>query len=165
MKNDHPESWNIFIEYYPLFKKIEERLAAREWFADGWVFYTGYFNEGIFLQLYKPWWYNHRQRGIHLETWISIDGVRNRSVPVVLHLERETPERETLNRLLAERGSDLIASWPGYHASRTSRMERFILRFPLQPRTLVSRLVEEFSRTQAIGRIIDDALRETAVTG
>ncbi len=158
MNAPHPESWNIFIEYYPLFKKLEKTLAAEEWFADGWTFYTGHFNEGIFLQLYKPWWYNHRQRGIHLETWVSIDGVRNRSVPVVLHLERETPERDRVNAVLIERGTDLLRSWPGYSASPSNRMERFISRFPLSPKTLVSRLAGEFSRTQIFGDIIDEAL-------
>lgn len=157
-ENIPSESWSIFIQYYPLFKKLERQLVCQPWFADGWIFYTGHFNEGIFLQLYKTGWHNYNQRGIHLETWISLDGVRNRSVPVVLHIEREAPHRKEFNRLLTERGISLMTSWPGYSVSRTNTMERFIHRFPLSRNTLVKQLTEEFSRVQEIGTIIDSVL-------
>lgn len=154
------ESWKIFIEYYPLFKKLERAITGRPWFSDGWIIYTGHFSEGIFLQLYKAGWHNHNQRGIHLETWVSIDGVRNRSVPVVLHIERETPHREEVNRLLVERGTGLMTSWPGYSVSRSNVMERFIHRIPLSRNTLVRQLTTEFNRVQEIGAIIDEAFAE-----
>jgi len=158
MKSRLPESWRIFIEYYPLFRKLEGELAAAPWFGDRWTLYTGHFNEGIFLHLYKPGWHNDRGRGIHLETWISIDGVRNGSVPVVMHCERELPDRDRFNALFIERAWDLISSWPGYAPSRTNRMERFIHRFPLSKRTLIRKLTEEFTRVSAVGGIIDETL-------
>lgn len=159
------ESWKIFIEYYPLFKKLERALTSQPWFSDGWIIYTGHFSEGIFLQLYKAEWHNHNQRGIHLETWVSIDGVRNGSVPVVLHVEREAPYRKGLNHLLVERGTGLMTSWPGYSVSCTNVMERFIHRFPLSRNTLVKRLTEEFTRVQEIGDVIDGVLAELSGAG
>jgi hypothetical protein len=159
MSNDLSASWRIFIEYYPLFRKLEAELAQAPWFADGWTFYTGHFNEGIFLQLYKPGWHNDRMRGIHLETWVSIDGVRNGSVPLVMHCERELPERDRFNTIFRTKAWKLMESWPGYHLSHTNRMEIFIKRFPLSKRTLVRTLTEEFGRVSAVGTIIDESLK------
>jgi hypothetical protein len=159
MDNDLPESWRIFIEYYPLFKKLEAELAAAPWFADGWTLYTGHFNEGIFLHLYKPGWHNDRGRGIHLETWVSIDGARNGSLPLVLHCERDLPDRDAFNARFIERAWDLMASWPGYTLSRANRMERFIKRFPLSKRTFVRTLAAEFGRVSAVGAVVDEILK------
>jgi hypothetical protein len=115
--DNRAEGWRIFIEYYPVMLRVEAALAACEWFADGWAISIRHFSGGIALQLYKTGWHNAAGRGIHLETWISIDGVADTSVPVVIHAEREVPGRERFNRMFIERSREIMAKWSGYRRS------------------------------------------------
>jgi hypothetical protein len=158
--DNRAEGWRIFIEYYPVMLRVEAALAACEWFADGWAISIRHFSGGIALQLYKTGWHNAAGRGIHLETWISIDGVADTSVPVVIHAEREVPGRERFNRMFIERSREIMAKWSGYRISRNGTMEHCIIRVPLIRRMLVKRLTAEFTRLAEVGDIIDGILVE-----
>jgi hypothetical protein len=152
--------WSIFIEYYPLFRRLERTLAARPWFAEGWAISIGNADGLIYLQLYKPGWHNGNGRGIHLETWVSGDVLAVMSAPVVMHVEREVPSRELFNRLFIERAADVLDTLDDYRVSKRNIMERCARRVSFTKPTFVRDIAAEFDRLQRLGPIIDDVLRD-----
>ena len=151
----------ILAAWLPLFEKLAERLAAEPWWKRGWISRTGHFDEGIYFQIYKPGWQDESLTGVHLETWITIDGLMSLSLPVVLHVEPGTPERDRVNALLVERASALMAGWPGRTIPvEHDPTERYSFRLSLTRPDLLESLVEEFRRMAPIDAIIDAILEE-----
>jgi hypothetical protein len=59
MSDAIPESWQIFIEQYPQFIKLQRKLAKMDWYIrDEWVMFVGHYFAGIFTQIYKSNWLN-----------------------------------------------------------------------------------------------------------
>jgi hypothetical protein len=165
MEHDNPAG-EIFDAWRPFFEELAMRLAAEPWWRDGWTSRAGRFEEGIYFQLYKPGWHNENLMGVHLETWVTIDGMATMSLPVVLHVEPETPERERFNALLVARASSVMAGWPGRVVPiEEDPTERYVVRLPLSLPDLSDRLAAEFRRMGEIGEMVDATLKSLADRG
>jgi hypothetical protein len=159
MEHDDPAG-SIFDAWLPFFEDLAARLATEPWWRDGWVSRAGRFEEGIYFQLYKPGWHNENLMGVHLETWVTVDGMTTMSLPVVLHVEPRTPERGHFNALLVARAAALMMGWPGRLVPiEDDPTERYVVRLPLSLPDLSDRLIAEFRRMSEVGEMVDTTLR------
>ena len=58
-----------------IFRGLENRLREAKWFGDDWDIY----NRDVYLQLYKINWHNHHQGGIHFETYIEKQQIKQKT--------------------------------------------------------------------------------------
>ena len=75
-----------------VFRRLQRSLVASRWFEDDWEIY----NRGAYLQLYKTNWHNNNQGGVHFETFIEAQQIKQKSFPVCLHVESVPQETFSL---------------------------------------------------------------------
>ena len=95
-----------------VFKNLEEILRSSSWFNDGWEIY----NRGPYLQLYREDWFNQNQGGVHFETFIEANQVRDKIFPIAMHAEEDCPSQERFVQQFIELEGGRISSWKGYKA-------------------------------------------------
>ena len=93
-----------------VFRRLQRSLVASRWFEDDWEIY----NRGAYLQLYKTNWHNNNQGGVHFETFIEAQQIKQKSFPVCLHAEEDCPSRDLFTERLLELEGDRIKGWKGY---------------------------------------------------
>ena len=64
-----------------VFRNLEKMLRKANWFEDGWEIY----NRGESLQLYNETWFNHKQGGIHFDTFIEGPQIKQKAFPICMH--------------------------------------------------------------------------------
>ena len=138
-----------------VFRNFEKKLAQASWFEEGWNIY----NRGVYLQLYKDSWHNHRQGGIHFETFIEAKEIRQKEFSVCLHAEEDCPSQPRfINELLNLEG-DRIRSWKGYKTVGTG-YTICVRKLPLNFKSLEQRLYEEFNRLRQLEAGIEHVLSQ-----
>ena len=137
-----------------VFRNLERKLNQSSWFADGWDIY----NRGVYLQLYKDDWYNQNQGGIHFETFIEANQIRNKEFPICMHAEEDCPSQEQFVQEFLALEGDRIRGWKGYKAIGSGYYicER---KLPLNFKNLEQRLLEEFNRLRQLESSIEQALK------
>lgn len=137
-----------------VFRNLENNICSSSWFGDDWEIY----NRGAYLQLYKSNWYNQNQGGVHFETFIEANQIKQKSFPICLHAEEDTPSQQRFIQELLSLEEQRISSWKGYQiqgegysiCSRT---------LPLNFKNLEQRLLEELNRLRQLESSIDRTLR------
>ena len=160
----HAESWNLYIEQYPLVMAAYRRMAKSDWFIrGGWVGFVGYYTHGIYLQLYKAHWYNQGLDGIHFEVALDAGCVARKTASIQLHITHKSvlPDRDRFNELTIPRMKQQMADWDArYQLSETKLSERINLDVPYTKSTFARRVADEFERLSELGVIVDRALAE-----
>ena len=100
-----------------IFKNLEKKLRQASWFDDEWEIY----NRGPYLQLYKSSWHNHKQGGIHFETFIESREIKKKSFPVCMHAEEDCPSQAEFVRQFRELEGSRIAGWRSETRAASSR--------------------------------------------
>jgi hypothetical protein len=156
------ESWSLFVEQYPQVMKVYRRLAKTEWFrCEGWVAFVGHYTNGIFMQLYKPHWYNSEFEGIHFELALDSRCLTNKTASIQLHITHKNvlPDREQFNQYTIPRMAEIVRPWgPRYELSETKLSERLNLNVPFTQTNFAQQVADELTRICQLGAIIDEAL-------
>ena len=136
-----------------IFRNLEKKLKQSNWFEDDWEIY----NRGEYLQLYKSGWHNHRQGGIHFETYIEAPQIKQKSFPVCMHAEEDCPSQPEFIQKFLELESDRINQWKGYKTIGKS-YHIFQRTLPLNFKNLEQRLFEEFNQLRKLESSVDQVL-------
>lgn len=158
------DGWAVFVDQYPQVMKAYRRIAKTDWFQSGsWIAFVGHYTHGIFMQVFKPHWFNHEFEGIHFELALDARCLRNATASIQLHITHKNvlPDRDAFNRLTVPRMAERAAPWgPRYELSETKLSERLSLNVPFTKSSFAERVADELSRVCQLGEIIDDALSE-----
>ena len=156
------ESWQIFVEQYPQVMKAYRRMAKMNWFQDGnWVAFVGHYTHGIFMQVYKPDWYNHEFDGIHFELAIDERCLKNKVANIQLHITHKNvlPDRDKFNQYTIPRMAVLVSQWDSrYELSETQLSERLNLNVSFTQSNFAKKVADEMTQVCQLGVIIDEAL-------
>jgi hypothetical protein len=155
-------SWGVFVEQYPQVMKAYRRIAKTEWFRNGgWVAFVGHYTNGIFMQVYKPHWYNHEFDGIHFELALDARCVESRVASIQLHITHKNvlPDRDQFNEYTIPRMAGLVGEWDScYQFSDTKLSERLNLNVPFTQTNFAQKVADELTQVCQLGAIIDEAL-------
>ena len=137
-----------------VFRKLEQSLIKSSWFGDDWEIY----NRGPYLQLYKHSWHNHNQGGVHFETYIEANEIRQKQFPIAMHAEEDCPSQQRFVQAFLALEGDRIRGWKGYKAvgKGFNICER---RMPLNFKNLEQRILEEFNRLRRLEAAIEQTLQ------
>ena len=83
-------------------------MRDAKWFDDDWDIY----NRGVYLQLYKQI-DNHRQGGIHFETYIEKPQIKQKTFPLSC-MQKRLPSQSIFISKFLELEGDRIKAWKGY---------------------------------------------------
>ncbi|MEZ4616820.1 MAG: hypothetical protein R2867_15130 [Caldilineaceae bacterium] len=157
-------SWELFVEQYPLVMAAYRKVAWMAWFQEeGWVAFVGHYTHGIFMQLYKPHWYNGEFDGIHFELALDAKCVENKVASIQLHITHKAllPDRDRFNALTIPRMKQVVADWDArYEFSETKLSERLNLTVTVTKSSFAKRVSDELAQVCRLGVIIDEALAE-----
>jgi hypothetical protein len=156
------ESWEIFVEQYPQVMKTYRRIANMDWFQQGnWVAFVGHYTHGIFMQVYKPHWYNHEFDGIHFELALDARCLKSSVASLQLHITHKNvlPDREQFNQYTVPRMAALVNEWgSGYEFSESKLSERLKLNVPYTQSNFAKKVADELTQVCQLDGIIDEAL-------
>ena len=158
------KSWELFVEQYPQVMAAYRKMARMDWFKrGGWVAFVGHYTHGIFMQVYKPHWYNQTFDGIHFELALDSKCMENRTASIQLHITHKAvlPDRDRFNAVTIPRMKQAVEKWPPrYQLSETKLSERLNLDVPFTKSNFAQKVSEEFTQICILGFIIDEALDE-----
>ncbi len=140
-------------DFKSVFKELENNLRRAKWFTGDWDIY----NRGVYMQVYKRNWFNDNQGGIHFETYVEDYELKDKLVPIHMHVEDEFPAQEEFIRKFTETARRTIEGWKGYKVYGTGYLvcQR---KLPLDPQKLASSLLEEFGKLQQLSAAIDQTI-------
>src|SRR5947209_17222201 len=142
--------------------KAYRRIAKTEWFQDeNWVAFVGHYTSGIFMQVYKPHWYNHEFEGIHFELALDARCLKSSVASVQLHITHKNvlPDRDQFNQDTIPRMAELVRPWGSrYELSETNLSERLNLNVPFTQTSFAQKVADEMAQVCQLGGIIDEAL-------
>jgi hypothetical protein len=107
--------WRIFIEQYPQMMSVIRQIAKQDWYArDRWTAFIGHYHAGIYMQVFKPHWYNQTGDGIHLETALTAETLANGATGIDLHITHKNLfDREHFNAYTVPQMEALTKTWQG----------------------------------------------------
>ncbi len=156
------QSWSIFIEQYPQFMKLLNRLGKTDWYPrEGWTMFIGQFHAGLYMQMYKTHWFNHGLNGVHIETGVSAESLASKTLRIDLHIGHANLfDRVKFNQHTIPRIAEATRDWgDGYVLSTKNLSDRLHGHVRFTKTGFANQLTEELSRWRALGPIIDDGLR------
>lgn len=157
-------SWELFVEHYPQVMAAYRKVAKLAWFQnEGWVGFVGHYTHGIFMQLYKPHWYNHDFNGIHFELALDAACVEKKIASLQLHITHKTvlPDRDRFNAITIPKMEAVVIDWDAhYQFIETKLSERLSLTIPVTKSNFAQKIAAELTQVCQLGLIIDDALSE-----
>ena len=136
-----------------VFRNLEKMLTRSPWYEDGWNIY----NRGVYLQLYKDSWHNYAQGGVHFETFIEANEIRQKEFPICLHAEEDCPSQSRFMAEFLDLEGSRIRTWKGYKTVGTG-YTICVRKMPLNFKNLEQRLYEEFSRLRKLETSIQQVL-------
>jgi hypothetical protein len=141
-----------------LYETLNTRIEATDWFCEGWQTefrFVDLDSPRVIFLLSKPRWCSGH---IYFKTRLTNTDLIRKTVRVGLHVETSLPadgiNRVIFDRVLLDRGDELIRSWERYVIKPTHYQKPLHVSIPFTPETLVSRLFEEFTRLQSLAPII-----------
>lgn len=156
-------SWQIFVEQYPQFMKLQRKLATMDWYInDGWVMFVGHFHAGIFMQLYKSHWFNYTLDGIHIETGLTAESLQTKTLGIDLHIgHRNLFDREKFNETTVPHMAEVVATWEGEKKfSPNNLSNRLSIQVPFTKTGFAGQVAQALSRVSTLGPIIDHGLAQ-----
>jgi hypothetical protein len=156
-----------------IFDHVAKALKSKAWFKkEKWQTSTHFFPvknpEALTFHVFKPHWFNADRQGIHIETFLSLDGKKRKKSSLTVHLLHHelVPGTSIKRRMLAQpvvdEIYDTVSGWDGYRFRAG--------KYGLQPFTLVldgsaadfqKVLEKEVSRLcKGIGPVIDKVLKD-----
>ncbi len=158
MTNSLPENWQIFMEQYPEFMKLQRKLATLDWYKDnGWVMFVGHYHAGIYFQHYKSNWFNYSLEGIHFEAGMTAESLKTKKLQLDLHIgHRNLFDREKFNEITIPQMAAVVATWPaGYRFSKTNLAERLSVDIPFTKTGFANQVADALNNMNALAAIID----------
>jgi hypothetical protein len=156
-----PENWQVFMEQYPKMISLRRQLAKRDWYVrDGWTAFIGAYHAGIYMQVFKPHWFNQTGDGIHFEMALTAQVMSLKCTSIDLHIAHKNLfDRDRFNAYTLPLMEALTKDWQGDFtlkkntlADRVSKFVRFTeTGFPKQ-------LADGFTQLAPLGAIIDEGL-------
>ena len=127
-----------------VFKNLEEILRSSSWFNDGWEIY----NRGPYLQLYREDWFNQNQGGVHFETFIEANQVRDKVFQSPCMQKRiALPKNDLCNNSSNWKVDESAA---GKATKRSVKATLFVSDAYLNFKNLEQRILEEFNRLRKL---------------
>lgn len=158
-----PESWQLFMEWYPQMMRLQRKLATTDWYVHNqWVTFIGHYHAGIFMQLYKSHWFNYTLDGIHFEMALSAEGLSRRRTQIDLHIgHRNLFDRVQFNKLTVDPMAQVVDSWQtAFRFSRRNLSERLSIEVPFTKTRFTAQLTQGFARAVTLAPIIDEGLKQ-----
>jgi hypothetical protein len=148
--------------YLVILREVGERLAATEWYKDGWQFITTGLDGFATCQLFRPDWLIQPNRPIHFESFIGANQLNSGELPVALHAHPTFEQHSRFAQLFLERAAHLLEQLPGYTLADSTRpgFNLVMTKLPFSAANLADVLVAEFTRLHQIGPLIDQSLAE-----
>jgi hypothetical protein len=153
-----PIGIEIFNEYSSAIIKCRKEMTAQEWFSGNWWINFSFNGGGFIFQLSKTSWHNQNGKGIHFEFWIDAQEHQDKTVPIVLHFEPDTPNRKVLGAKFKVAFAELEDGFLDYkinHGAICDKMQKYE---KFTKNGLHKLIVREFTRLQRVGPIIDEIL-------
>ncbi|MBZ0299447.1 MAG: hypothetical protein K8J31_06905 [Anaerolineae bacterium] len=163
MTNPIPEDWHIFMDQYSPMMSVIRQLAKQDWYVrEGWTAFLGHYHAGIYLQVFKPHWFNHTGDGIHLETGLTAETLQNRATGIDLHITHKNLfDRDRFNAYATPRMKALVESWPDEIWFKEHTVsERLGLSVRFTKTNFPQQMAAAFTRLSALGPIIDAGLAQ-----
>ncbi|MDA1190736.1 MAG: hypothetical protein O3A46_03515 [Candidatus Poribacteria bacterium] len=158
------DGYAVFTEQFPEFMKVYRRIAKTDWFQQGgWTAFIGSFTHGIYMQVFKPHWFNAELDGIHFELAMNRQLLDNRIANLQLHITHKSvlPDRDAFNAATIPLFKRAMSDWDAkYELSETKPSERVNLNIPYTNSTFAAKVGDEIGRVCELGAIIDDTLRD-----
>jgi hypothetical protein len=157
------DDWQIFIEQYPQMMSVIRQLAKQDWYVrDGWTAFLGHYHAGIYLQVYKPHWFNHTGDGIHLETGVDARTLDNKVFGIDLHITHKNLfDRDKFNAYATPRIEELVKTWQGEIWLKTHTVsERLGMRVKFTKTNFPQQMAMTFTQLATVGPIIDAGLAQ-----
>ena len=136
-----------------IFRNLEKQMKQSTWYKDDWEIY----NRGTYFQLYKTNWHNHKQGGIHFETFIESAQIKQKTFPICMHVEEDCPSQVSFMENFLEIERARIESWKRYQIVGRGYVvcQRTV---PLNFKNLEHRLYEELIRLRQLECSVDKVL-------
>lgn len=158
-----PESWQIFMDQYPQMMSVIRQLAKQDWYMrDGWTAFIGHYHSGIYLQVFKPHWFNQTGDGIHLETGLDAPALANNTTGIDLHITHKNLfDRDRFNAYATAPMQSLVEAWSGdvWFKSHTIS-ERLGMRVKFTRTNFPKQMAAAFTQLSTLGPIIDAGLAQ-----
>lgn len=155
------DKWQVFMEHYPQMISLRGQLAKRDWYIrDGWTAFIGLYHSGIYMQVYKPGWFNHTGDGIHFETALSAEVWAQKAAPIDLHVTHKNLfDRERFNDYTIPRMEAVTRDWRGdFWFKQHTLTERLGIVVRFTATGFGKQMADGFTQLAALGSIIDDGL-------
>lgn len=157
------EDWQIFVEQYPQMMSVIRQLARQDWYVqEGWTAFLGHFHSGIYMQVYKPHWYNHTGDGIHLETGLTASALAGSTTGIDLHVTHKNLfDRDKFNAYATPRMAELVKTWQGEVWFKEHTVsERLGMKVKFTKTNFPQQMAAAFTQLSALGPIIDSGLAQ-----
>jgi hypothetical protein len=132
-----------------LFDELIQHIKSAPWFTEDWDIYR----DGNYIHIFKKTWHEKNHNGVHFETYIGDSQLENGSFPIVLHAEKDVPNRDAfVQRVIME-----IRSQEGFEIGVN---DYTILRkeVDLQKETFVADVLKTLKEMQFIVAFVDQHL-------
>ena len=157
------DDWQLYIEQYPQMMSLIRQLGKQGWYVqDGWTAFIGHYHAGIYLQVFKPHWFNQAGDGIHLETGVNAETLANKVAGIDLHIgHKNLFDRDRFNAYATPRMAALVNTWEGdlWFKSHTVS-ERLGMQVKFTKTNFPKQMAAAFTQLAALGPIIDEALAQ-----
>ncbi len=155
--------WQLFIEQYPQMMSVIRQLAKEDWYLrEGWTAFIGHYHAGIYLQVFKPHWFNQTGDEIHLEAALTAETLAQGATGIDLHVTHKNLfDRERFNAYATPRMEALVATWPGevwFKAHTIS--ERLGMHVKFTKSGFPKQMAAAYRQLAALGPIIDAGLAQ-----
>lgn len=163
MTDQIPDSWHIFMAQYPQFMKLQRKLGGIDWYVDGgWTMFIGHFHAGIFVQIFKPHWYNQTLDGIHFETGLTAESLASKTIGIDLHIgHKNLFDREKFNDLTISHMAEIVSTWENdLKFSKDTLSSRLNMQVPFTKTGFATQLTTAFTQLCTLGSIIDKGLAD-----
>jgi len=155
------ENWNIFIEQYPQFIKLQRELAKRDWYVnDGWTMFIGQYFAGIYAQVYKTNWFNYTLDGVHIETGMTAESLAENKLQIDLHIgHRNLFDREKFNEFTIPEMAKIIEEWDvPKKFSEKNLSDRLSIWVPFTKTSFAKKIAVGFDLMCSLGDVIDNGI-------
>lgn len=163
MTDPIPTSWQIFMDQYPQFMKLQRKLGTLDWYIHGgWTLFIGHFHAGIFAQMFKPHWHNYTLDGIHFETGLTADSLQSKTLGIDLHIgHKNLFDREKFNELTVSAMAEVVSTWQtDIKFSADNLSNRLSLTIPFTKTGFATQVAQALTQLAALSLIIDEGLAQ-----
>lgn len=162
-------------EPHEIFARVTRALEAEPWFAEGrWLTSTHVFPsespEALTFHVSKRHWYNEFKRGIHIESFLSLNPSKRKKTTLTLHILHDDTvpgtalKRRALSMPIVDAVFPEMSKWKGYRfRAGKYGMQPFALELDTTQPAFEIQLVQETTRLcRLLGPVVDKVLLDIA---